>query len=150
MKKLVIVIVLSLVGVFSFAQKIDYNLENGFIAKGFDVVAYFSGKAVKGKQKFIFKYDGVTYKFSTQENLNRFKSDPKKYIPQYGGWCAYAMGIKGEKIAIDPKTFEIREGKLYLFYNALFNNTFDSWLKENPEKLRKSADKNWEQVKNKR
>ena len=31
-------------------------------------------------------------KFSSQKNLDMFKSDPEKYAPQFGGYCAYGMG----------------------------------------------------------
>jgi len=129
-----------------FAQSIDYNIQDGYVAEGYDVVSYFNDEAVEGSSKYTYTHDGAKYKFSTQAHLNTFKSKPGKYIPQYGGWCAYAMGAKGEKVSIDPETFEIRNGKLYLFYNAFFTNTLDDWLEE-PEALRKKADANWEKIK---
>ena len=71
-----------------------------------------------------------------------FLKNPSKYEPQYGGWCAYAMGSAGEKVEINPETFKIIDGKLYLFYNAYFNNTLKSWNKEET-KLKSQADTNW-------
>jgi len=65
------------------------------------------------------------------------------YMPQYGGYCAYAIAKKGEKVSINPKTFEIRDNKLYLFYDMFFTNTLDMWLENNPEQLKKQADDNW-------
>jgi YHS domain-containing protein len=127
----------------AFSQKENYNTKKGAVANGYDVVAYFSNKAVKGSKKLSYTYDDVTFRFSTQENLNTFKSNPTKYIPQYGGYCAYAIGVKGEKVGINPKTFEIRDGKLYLFYNSWGTNTLQLWLDENPEELKMKADKNW-------
>ncbi|CAL2080501.1 conserved hypothetical protein [Tenacibaculum sp. 190524A05c] len=127
----------------AFSQKENYNTKKGAIANGYDVVAYFSNKAVKGSKKLSYTYDDVTFRFSTQENLNTFKANPTKYIPQYGGYCAYAIGVKGEKVGINPKTFEIRDGKLYLFYNSWGTNTLQLWLDENPEELKMRADKNW-------
>jgi len=130
-----------------FSQQIDYNEQKNYIASGYDVVAYFSKKSTKGDAKFEYKYDDANYRFSSKQNLNKFKGNPKMYVPQYGGWCAYAMADKGEKVTINPKTFEIRGGKLYLFYNAYFNNTFESWLEEMPTELIKKADVSWAIIK---
>jgi hypothetical protein len=52
------------------------------------------------------------------------------------------MGSSGEKVDIDPETFKIVDGKLYLFYNRFFNNTLKTWNKDEAH-LRSSADKNW-------
>jgi YHS domain-containing protein len=130
-----------------FSQQIDYNEQKKFVASGYDVVAYFSKSAVNGSTNYRVTYDRAKYRFSSQKNLDAFKANPKKYIPEYGGWCAYAMADKAEKVSINPKTFEIRNGKLYLFYNALFNNTYESWLEEMPIELIKKADVNWSKIK---
>ena len=136
-----------LFSVGTYSQQTDYNTKKGAIANGYDVVAYFNNTAVKGKKKFTTKHDGVFFRFSSAKNLKVFNKSPKMYVPQYGGYCAYAIGLKGEKVSIDPKTFEIRDNKLYLFYNSWGTNTLDLWLKENPEKLQKQANKNWEKIK---
>lgn len=144
MKFLYIFIFLFSTGIYS--QQIDYNTKKGAVANGYDVVEYFNNKAVKGSKKITTKHDGVTFRFSSVKNLERFKKSPEKYIPQFGGYCAYAIGLNGEKVSIDPKTFEIRDGKLYLFYNSWGTNTLELWLKENPEKLQSQADKNWQKL----
>ncbi|MEX0360983.1 MAG: YHS domain-containing (seleno)protein, partial [Allomuricauda sp.] len=77
------------------------------------------------------------------ENLNVFKADPDKFVPQYGGYCAYAVAVSGKRVNVNPETFEIRDDKLYLFYNSGNTNTLELWLKESPEKLRTKADQNW-------
>ena len=82
------------------------------------------------------------YRFSSVANKEEFKKNPSKYEPQYGGWCAFAMGDYGEKVEIDPETFKIVNGKLYLFYNKGFNNTLKSWNK-NEAVLKSNADINW-------
>ncbi len=131
----------------AFSQK-EYNTnKKGFIADGYDVVSYFSNKAVEGDKEFTLEYKGVKYQFVSDENLKKFVSNPKKYTPQYGGWCAYAIGAKNEKVKINPDTFEIRDGKLYLFYNAWGINTLELWNKEGAEELQKQADKNWNVLK---
>ena len=128
------------------SQENVYNLKNGFIAEGYDVVAYFENKATKGNKQFTTDFDGVKFQFSSNENLATFKKNPTKYIPQYGGFCAYAIGKNGEKVSINPKTFEIGEGKLYLFYNSWGTNTLEMWQKEDPNKLQKKADENWKKI----
>lgn len=121
-----------------------YNLDKGLAIKGFDPVSYFSeSKAKKGSSKFTSKHNGVTYQFSTEENKKLFEANPYKYEPQYGGWCAFAMGDNGKKVDINPETFKITDGKLYLFYNAYFNNTLKSWNKDE-NGLKEKADKNWQ------
>lgn len=127
----------------SFSQNSKhFNLENGLAIQGFDPVAYYSNNAVKGDNKLIATYHGAFYYFSTKENKKTFETNPSKYEPQYGGWCAFAMGDNGKKVAVDPETFKILDGKLYLFYNSYFNNTLKSWNKDE-KNLKAKADKNW-------
>ena len=150
MKKLVLLVLILISGV-SFAQndakRIEqYNLENKVAIQGYDPVGYFTdGKAIKGKKEFTTSYQGVVYKFSSSENKEAFLKNPSKYEPQYGGWCAYAMGSAGEKVEINPETFKIIDGKLYLFYNAYFNNTLKSWNKDQTN-LKIKADNNWKKT----
>ena len=124
----------------------EFNLEKGLAIQGYDPVAYFKqNKAVKGKREFSLQHQGVTYHFSSSENEEVFKNNPASYEPQYGGWCAYAMGAKGEKVSIDPETFKIVSNKLYLFYNSLFNNTLKSWNKDETN-LKAKADQSWAKI----
>ena len=92
-------------------------------------------------------HEGETYNFSSQANKDLFLKSPANYEPQYGGWCAFAMGDYGEKVEINPETFKIIDGKLYLFYNAYFNNTLKSWNKDETN-LKKKADANWKKLLN--
>jgi YHS domain-containing protein len=120
-----------------------FNLDKGIAIQGYDPVAYFSSnKAIKGNKNVAASFEGVTYNFSTSANKDAFLKNPKKYEPEYGGWCAYAMGSSGEKVEIDPETFKVVNGKLYLFYNSLFNNTLPKWNKDEVT-LKPKADKNW-------
>lgn len=128
----------------------EYNIQEGYMAQGYDVVSYFSNKALEGKKQFTTSYSGVKFKFVSQENLDTFKENPSKFMPQCGGYCAYAVATRTERKEIDPEYFEIRDGKLYLFYNAWFFNKKESWLEENPEKLKIEAAKNWKVLKNKK
>jgi YHS domain-containing protein len=125
-------------------RKKTFNLEkSGLAIKGYDPVAYFTkGKALEGSKQFAVVADGVLYHFADAQNKALFSANPKKYEPQYGGWCAYAMGATGEKVEVDPETFKILDGKLYLFYNKYFNNTLKSWNKDEAT-LKTKADASW-------
>jgi YHS domain-containing protein len=121
----------------------QFNLERGVAIQGYDPVAYFTqNKPIKGKKELAVVADGVTYYFATAEDKELFKKDFKKYEPQYGGWCAYAMGATGEKVEIDPETFKIIGGKLYLFYHSWTNNTLNKWNKDEAN-LKSKADVSW-------
>jgi hypothetical protein len=128
-------------------RKSSYNLSSSSLAlNGYDPVAYFiQNKAIKGNKAIAVVYDGVTYYFSSSQSKELFNSKPAAYEPQYGGWCAYAMGSTGEKVEVDPSTFKIVNGKLYLFYNKFFNNTLKSWNKEEAS-LKAKADVNWNKL----
>jgi YHS domain-containing protein len=130
----------------SASRKKEFNLENGLAIQGYDPVAYFNaGKAVEGKKDLSFSYQGAAYHFSSAANRELFKATPEKYEPVYGGWCAYAMGATGEKVEVDPETFKIIDGKLYLYYNKLFTNTLKTWNKDE-KKIKEQADSNWMKI----
>ncbi|CAN5651105.1 YHS domain-containing (seleno)protein [soil metagenome] len=121
----------------------EFNLEKGLAIQGYDPVAYFmQNKAVKGNKQFSALAEGVTYYFSNAANKDLFVKEYKKYEPQYGGWCAYAMGANNEKVEVDPETFKIVNGKLFLFYHSWANNTLTKWNKDEAN-LKAAADKNW-------
>src|ERR1700758_167673 len=90
------------------------NTEHGLAIKGYDPVAYFTtGKPTPGLAQFSTSYKGVTYRFASAENRDRFIATPEKFVPQYGGYCAYAISLN--KIAdIDPEEWAIVNDKLYL------------------------------------
>jgi YHS domain-containing protein len=149
MKKIAFTALLGIISITSLIAQQDvrkkhFNLNSSGIAiKGYDPVAYFTqNAAVKGSSDQAVFFQGVTYYFSSAANKDAFKQNPAKYEPQYGGWCAYAMGANGEKVNIDPETFKILNGKLYLFYNRNFNNTLKSWNKDEAN-LKTNADKSW-------
>lgn len=142
--KLLIIAFLSLFTSAIVAQSPKhYNLSKGLAIQGYDPVAYFSqNKPVKGTTVHTYTHFGAKYQFANAENKAAFIANPGKYEPQYGGWCAYAMGATGEKVEIDPEKFKITEGKLYLFYHSWTNNTLSKWIKDE-KNLKQNADTNW-------
>ena len=113
--------------------------------EGYDPVAYFeAGAARKGKGEFTADYNGAVYWFESEEHRKAFAAEPSKYAPAYGGWCATAMA-EGKKVEIDPKSFKITNGRLFLFYNGLFADARKKWLKDEANLLGK-ADAAWKQT----
>lgn len=147
MKKIILILVIAFIGVQSYGQQIDYYLDSGYIAEGYDVTEYFNNKTIAGNKKYVATHDGAKFKFASQSNLDKFKANPTDFIPQYGGYCSYALSTSGKKVDADPETFEIYDGKLYMFYNSWGNNTFKKWKAEGPSTLRPKADKRWSTVK---
>ncbi len=143
-------LIIVLTGMSAMAQdktsmrKQQFNISKDAVAlKGYDPVAYvLQQAAVKGKSEVAVFHQGVLYFFSSVQNKETFKKNPSAYEPQYGGWCAYAMGASGEKVPVDPETFKIINGKLFLFYNRYLNNTVTKWNKDE-QALHTKADKNW-------
>jgi YHS domain-containing protein len=103
---------------------------------GYDTVAYFTvGKPVKGQDALVTEWMGAKWKFSSQANLDLFKANPEKYAPQYGGYCAYGV-VQDNLVKVEPDQFTIRDGKLYLNYDAVVQA---KWLKD-PAGFIKTAD----------
>jgi YHS domain-containing protein len=145
--KPIIILLLILCVSSTFAQteqlrKKNFNVKNNLAIDGYDPVSYFDGVPKEGDEDITYSYKGITYHFGSSSTQNRFKANPEKFEPAYGGWCAYAMGESGEKVKVDPETFKIIDGRLYLFYNFWGNNTLGDW-NENEAKLKVSADQHW-------
>lgn len=135
---------------------VPYNIDaNNIGVQGYDVVSYFlERKAVKGNMYISTTYQGVTYYFSSQKHLTLFTKNPEQYIPQYGGWCAYGMSMletngKVGKYSIDPKSFKIVKGKLYLFYDDKDYDGLEFWNENSDTENIKRANVTWKILKNK-
>jgi len=113
---------------------------------GYDTVSYFTqGKPVKGNKKFQYKYKQANWFFASEENMNKFKENPEKYAPQYGGHCAWAVSEQNDKVSADPLRWNIVDGKLYLNYDAGIKNKWE----KNITGFIQQADKNWPALVNK-
>jgi len=93
-------------------------------------VSYFTGDApVVGSAEFTVKYEGYDYQFASAENAATFQEDPAKYAPQYGGYCAWAIGANDALASGDPNVYKIVDGKLYLNFNEA---VAERWNKDIP------------------
>ncbi|SEL71244.1 hypothetical protein SAMN04487910_3141 [Aquimarina amphilecti] len=122
------------------------NLKDGIAAQEYDVVSFFDKKPKKGKNSISSFYNEATYYFSTEDNKKRFEESPQSFAPQYGGFCAIAMS-EDKQVNPNPKSWEIRDGKLY-FFTRLFFGIIDAkrqWIKD-PEAKRTLADAAYEKM----
>lgn len=124
---------------------------DGVAIAGYDPVAYFEQSEAKaGKLETSSSYNGLTYQFSSTKNKSLFDQNPEKYIPEYGGWCAYAVAESSTKMQPDPTMWQIQDGKLLLFYDDWMTSLTGSLLEEwntDQSDYKKKADANWEGLK---
>lgn len=143
MKKIAFAILLSAVSLAVMAQKPEvFSTKDGAI-RGYDPVSYFTDSLpMKGKPEFVAEFKNAKWYFSSAENLELFKADPEKYIPQFGGYCAFGMS-RGYKAETQPDAWTIVDGRLYLNYNVKVR---EEWNKKQAELITKAAT-NWVKVK---
>lgn len=121
------------------------NLDHGLALQGFDAVSYVDEqKAQPGKPEIQAEHQGAQYRFVSEAHRQAFLKQPARYLPAYGGWCAYAMA-QGEEVQVDPTRFLIQDGKLLLFYNGFWGDTLKKWQKE-PKGLLAQADAWWKKL----
>jgi YHS domain-containing protein len=110
------------------ADSIYTSWKNNLAVGGFDTVSFFSGKPQEGKEEFTFNHAGAEWRFSTRGNLDLFKTNPEAFMPQYGGYCAWAVA-KNKLAKGSPKHWYVEDGKLYLNFNARIKRR---WEKDVP------------------
>ena len=115
----------------------------GIAVHGYDTVAYFTQqKPVQGSAEFSVVHGGATYRFASAGNMKKFEANPDKFVPAYGGYCAFGVSV-GAKFDGDPRYWKIVDGKLYLSLNKKIQ---DTWLKDVPGNIGK-AEKSWMKIK---
>ena len=117
----------------------------GIGLRGHDPVAYFTaGAPTLGNSAFTAKHNGVTYQFASAANRATFQSNPAKYAPQYGGFCAMGVVLE-KKLDGDPDAWHIADGKLYLNVNK---DVQKKWLQD-VSGNNKKAEQIWPSIRNK-
>lgn len=128
-----------------------FNLGTDNIAlDGYDPVSYHLGSSpTLGKKEFTAVYEGVKYRFANSDSQKLFNADPNKYLPAYGGWCAWAM-LEGEKVKVNPNSFKIIAGVVYLFYDGFWGDTLKKWneqtIKVSEDSLVKQSSDHWKKI----
>ena len=111
----------------------------GLAIRGYDPVAYFrEGGPRQGKPEFSVRHGGATWRFASAEHKALFEADPERYLPAYGGFCAYGTS-RGYLVKIEPEAWSIVDGRLYLNYDLGVRET---WARDTAKYLDRS-EKNW-------
>ena len=129
----------------AFAKNVpELNLSrSGLALRGVDPVSYFvSGEPQKGSRKLALAYKGGTYRFANEENMKAFQQNPDKYLPAYGGYCAYGTAVNA-KVDGDPYIWHIIDDQLYLNITRSVDRV---WRQDIPGYI-EDADRNWEKIK---
>lgn len=130
-------------------DKQAHNIDNSNIAlEGYSPVSYLDlGLAQKGLKEFKSEHEKVVYYFTSAEQKKTFDRNPAKYLPQYGGYCAFGV-YAGAKFRPDPNKFIVKDGKYFLYLYNLELDAQQLWLKENNHAgLVKKANENWSNLK---
>lgn len=145
MKNLTLLFAVLFIATIGFCQ--SYNTDDSKIAlQGYSPVSYLDlGIAQKGIKEYKSAFDGLTYYFTSEEQKKSFDANPKKYLPQYGGYCAFGVSV-GAKFRVDPNKFVVKEGKYYLFLYDLEVDAQQLWLAENHQELVRKANSNWKNL----
>ncbi len=118
--------------------------QGGTAIRGYDPVAYFTqGKPVEGSAEHSVDYKGARWQFTSAENRQLFAADPEKYVPQYGGYCAWAAA-NNYIASTDPHAWSIKDGKLYLNYSKFVRAR---WAVDKAGNIAK-GDINWPSLRN--
>ena len=110
---------------------------------GYSPVSYLSrNRAEPGSPLHKAEHEGVTYFFTDARQVEAFKADPKRYMPAYGGFCAFGCSVESNFVP-DPTSFEVIDGRVHLF---LKNEEVDArklWNDANEREVRSKADAYW-------
>ena len=113
--------------------------------QGYDLVSYHTSNGpVRGNGHHVSVHGGTTYLFASKENKQAFDQNPQKYLPAYGGYCAFGVSV-GKKFIGDPEVWKVVDGTLYL---NLDKNIQKEWLKDVPGRI-ETANKKWNEIKDK-
>ncbi|MCR9144442.1 MAG: YHS domain protein [bacterium] len=113
----------------------------GVAIHGYDPVAYFTmSQAVPGDARHSVSHAGARWFFAKAEHKELFIKTPAKYMPDYGGYCAYGMAW-GLRVDVDPEAWEIADDRLFLMNTKEI--LADDWVPERKRNI-KAADDWWE------
>lgn len=119
------------------ANRVNVSAEN-IAASGYDLVSYFTAHPERGSEDFVSLYGGATYLFSSQAHVEEFESQPERFLPAFGGFCAFGVSM-GKRLSVDPLVYEIVDERLYLLLNRVTKKT---WQHDQENNIKK-AERLW-------
>lgn len=146
MRKILLAVALACASFAAPAYADQAPVHTGLLSRvavgGYDPVAYFTdGRAVRGLAEHRITHQGYEYRFASAEHLAAFRTNPSRYLPQYGGYCAWAVS-QGYTAPGNPNNWRVVDGKLYLNYNDEIQTR---WERDIPGFIRR-GDTNWPSV----
>lgn len=125
----------------------EYNIDESRVAlRGYSPVSYVeSSIAEMGTSAFKSEYDGINYFFTSSEQQDLFQANPDKYLPQFGGYCAFGISI-GAKFRPAPNNFIVKNGKYYMFLKNPETDAKQLWMEGDHGKLVSKAQSNWKKL----
>jgi len=142
--KSILITLLLWAGIVAGASAANSTANSTTGVSGYDLVSYQTSKRpIRGNGHFVAVHNDVSYLFANKKNMTTFKQNPQKYLPAYGGYCAFGVSV-GKKFVGDPEVWRVINGKLYL---NLDTSIQDQWFKDIPGRI-KTADVKWRSIKN--
>lgn len=106
--------------------------EQGVAVAGYDVTSYFEDKPTPGNKAYAHKHEGANYWFSSRSSMEKFIENPEKYVPEYGGYCAYGVRV-GKKFDIEPTAYRVVDNRLYVLLNLATRELWEQDREKNIE-----------------
>lgn len=119
------------------------NIDDDRVAvNGYDLVSVTRGKqAIMGRPQYRVDHQGIGYHFISERNALAFRANPKSFLPEFGGFCAYGVHM-GQRHRVDPSAFKIVDGKLYMFLDRA---TRQLWIENQSDNIAR-AEQQWSAV----
>ena len=117
--------------------------------EGHDTVLYHAEKTrkehaeVRGEKRFSVEWNNSTWLFASQASADKFKANPKRYVPEYNGFCSNALTLDEGLIPTDGTVWEFFGGNLHLFYAERGRQR---WLRGNWRAYKAEADLAWAEL----
>ncbi len=110
---------------------------------GYSPVSYIEhNRAEPGSPKHAAEHEGVTYFFTSTHQRDMFTKNPTRYLPAFGGYCAFGCSVESKFIP-DPTSFKIIDGRTHLF---LKNSEVDArklWNDADRREVQRKAQQYW-------